>query len=337
MKISPVASANATGQPGANIGSIELGKSASSDRLAAAKAVAAGQPKPEAVLADPQAQRAAESIRKIKMRTNVSPDRNYEPTATEPVAAAPAQSATPDGSVKTTEAAEDTKPISPQFAALARQKRSLQLKEKELADREAKIAQAPTNGNQNVMADLKANPLRVLQEAGVTYEQLTEAIVNNQNGVNPEIQALRAEIAALKEGVDKSLTDRDTQAEQQVYAEMLREANGLIAQGDTYEMIRETKSQPDVMELIRRTWKETGEVLDVSEACNLVEEELLNETLKYAKLKKVQSKVAPAPVQQQSQAPQRTMKTLTNRDNATPQMSRRDRMMAAFNGTLKKG
>jgi hypothetical protein len=185
------------------------------------------------------------------------------------------------------------------------------------------------------MARLKAEPLSVLQEAGVTYDQLTEAILANQSGITPEILALKAEVKALKEGVDTKLTDRDTQVEQAVLAEMRRDVDRLSQEGDDYEMVRETRSQPDVVELIHRTWKETGEVLDVSEAMRLVEEDLINESLKIAKIKKVQSKLMPATAPAQQQQP-KAMKTLTNRDTAIPPLSRRARAIAAFNGTLKK-
>ena len=119
-----------------------------------------------------------------------------------------------------------------------------------------------------------------MQEHGVTYDQLTEAILGNQ--VNPDILAMRQEIKALKEGVDKTLTDRDTQAEQAALAEMRKEAVLLAKSGDDYELCARREVLADVMELIKRTYKSTGEILDVSEAMGLVEEELTNESLKLA-------------------------------------------------------
>jgi hypothetical protein len=172
-------------------------------------------------------------------------------------------------------------------------------------------------------------------EAGITYDQLAEAVLAQQSGPSSEIRALKDEIKALKEGVDQKFTERTTQEEKQVLAEMQREASQLVAQGDDFELVRETRSVPDVMRLIEQTYRKTGEVLDVQEALSLVEQELVNESLKVARLKKVQSQLAPAePAQPQAQ--QRTMRTLTNRDTANVPMTPKQRALAAFRGTLKK-
>jgi len=337
MNIKPIATGQASGQPGANIGAVEVGRSSSSDKLNRAKSIASGEPslniQPSDTPVDPQVERLQRK-RTIKMQTNVSPDRIYNNPIDEPI-----ESATVDDTVQAISATEDTKPISPQLAALARQKRALQVKERELAEREAKLTAAPANGSVVELSKLEADPLSVLQEHGILtdsfYNALTEQLLTNQG--NPEILALKAEIKALKEGVDKQLSDRDSQTEQQVYADMQREATQLINQGDNYEMIRETNSMKDVMELIRRTWKSTGEVLDVQSACDLVENELLDEGLKIANIKKVQSKVSPSPASnQQLQPQQRQMRTLTNRDSAAPTMDRRARAIAAALGQLKK-
>jgi hypothetical protein len=327
MKVSALP-ASVAGSPGVDLGNIHVGVTASAERLAAAKAIASGQ-EPEKKEQDPQVERA-QSIRKITMRTNVSPDRVTEEGA--PVEPA---STTSDTVGQTNAAVESTQPISPQFAALAKQRRALQVKEREIAEREAKLNNPPENsGDYLSKADLLANPLKIF-DAGLTYDQLTEAILKNQGGITPEIQSLKEELKRVKEDVNKTLTDRDEQAEKQVLAEMKREAQSLIQSGDDYEMVRETGSLPHVMDLIHRTYKQTGEVLSVQEALNLVETDLITETLKVANLKKVQSKLAPQPVQQpQSQGKQ--MRTLTNRDGAGIPLDRRARAIAAMNGTLRK-
>ena len=345
MKITPIANG---GTPGTNIGAVSTERT-SPDRIAAAKAIAAGEApirvSQSDIPVDPQVARAQQSIRKIKMNTNASPERFnevLEQQVQQNQEQADPNSAISNDTEQTNATNEETKPLSPQFAALAKQRRALQVKERELQAREEALKSRPSmNDGQEIVARLKAQPLSVLQEHGVTYEQLTEAILANQGGVNPEIQALKAEIKALKEGVDKNFIDRDTAAETQALAEMRKEAVVLAQEGDAFDMIRETNSLPDVMELIRRTYKTTGEVLDVQEAMTLVENDLLNESLKIARYKKVQSKLSPAQEQsgvqnpQQQQRPQ-GMRTLTNRDSATVPMSRKERALAAFRGTLKK-
>ncbi len=183
------------------------------------------------------------------------------------------------------------------------------------------------------IARLKSEPLSVLLEAGVTYDQLTEAILANQG--DSKVSALEAKISALEQGIDKKLSDREVQAEQQVLAEMRKEAERLIV-SDDFELVRETKSVPDVMSLIERTYRETGEVLEVTDALKLVEDELFSRNQKLAGLKKMQSLFKPAehiPVQQKSTP---GMRTLTNRDTASIPMSPKARALAAFRGELKK-
>jgi len=261
--------------------------------------------------------------RTLKMATNATPGQIEPP---------PPEELSNQANIEPKPTVEATQPLSPQLAHLAKQRRALQAKERELKDREEAFLTKSQGRDQVDLARLKSEPLRVLQDAGVTYEQLTEAILANQG--NGEINALKAEINALKEGVDKKFIDRETQAEQQVLSEMRRDAENIIKQGDDFELVRETGSVPDVMRLIEMTYRESGEVLDVSEALKLVEDELFARNQKIAGLKKMQGLYKPAePV---AQPRQQGMRTLTNKDTASVPLTAKARALAAFYGTLKK-
>jgi hypothetical protein len=272
----------------------------------------------------------ANSMNPRSIRLNVNRTPGYEPRPSAQIQDLPPAVTEPKAeTTDTPKEPEATGPLSPQFAALAKQRRALQVKERELQEREKSLS---SSGQGSIPLDrLKSEPLRVLLESGVTYEQLTEEILKNQG--NPEINTLKAEINSLKEGVDKRFNEREQQAEQQVLNEMRQEASKLVAANDDFELIRETDSLSDVMKLIEQTYRKSGEVLDVKEACQLVEDELLKEAQKLAKLKKLQSQHAQ--IQQQLQ-PQRGFRTLTNRDTATPPMSAKQRALAAFRGELKR-
>lgn len=248
--------------------------------------------------------------------------------------------------------AEETKPLSPQFAALAKAKRALQVKERELAQREAQLKNQSPAGNEDLISKLKANPLSVMLENGVTYDQLTEAIMAQQNGATPEIIALKAELAALKEHVGNQFTQRDQFAEQQVLADLTREAKALTAQGDTFEAVRAAEAESQVVKLVHRVYKngwpeqgyKPGEVMDLEKAAEFVENQLIDEAVPFAKLSKVQSRLTPKEAAQvEVQLPStpkpntKVMRTLTNRDTASPIIDRRSRAIAAMQGTLKKG
>lgn len=330
MKVTPIA--QGSGVPGAQTNAQVGGQQQTSpERKAMALAKALGQMdvSQSDTPIDPELYKQTQNVRRITMRTNRSTNRPIDPAPQIPQVepAAPTQE-------QTQPVVEATQPISPQFAALARQRRALQVKESEIAARERALADSQPQTD--LVAKLKADPLSVLQEAGVSYDDLTQAILNNQSGINPEVQALKAKIDALEKGLDTKLSERDQQAEQQVLGEMRKQINQMTAQGDEYEMIRATKSQPDVVKLIHEVWKKSGEVLDVDEAAKLVEDDLLEQVLSVAKVGKVQSKLTPlqqAVVQAQPQRQQ--MRTITNRDAARPVLDRRARAIAAAMDTLK--
>lgn len=333
MKVTPIAG---PGQGTADIGS----GSTSPDRKAAAKAAYMGEAPPEQETQQPQEQEEfarAARVKRIKMRTQVSTDRAIAPELVQETPQTE-QESTLSPTNETVEP-EVTRPISPQFAALAKQRRALLVKEQELAKKEKALAdQEQLPGSSIDLAKLKSQPLAALKEAGVTYEQLTEEILAEQSGITPEVRALRDEVESLKKGIDDKLSERDQQAERQVLTEMRREADRLVATGDEFEMIRGTKSQSKIIDLIHRNWKASGEVLDVSEAAQLIEDQLVEDSLKMANFGKVRSRLTPEQ-QAQTQVPrpqQQGIKTLTNRDTAVRPSSARDRAIAAFFGTLKR-
>lgn len=340
MKISPIATG---GNPGTNLSSSQE-RTASPEKMALAKAIAAGESQIRISEADlpeeEEVSKAKKNVRRLQMKTNASTNRfdaKLEELKAEEVKEETTESAISDEIEQTEVASEDTKPLSPQFAALAKERRAIQKERAQLAAERAALESNADLSAYVSKADIQAKPLRVLQEMGVTYEQLTQAILSDQsNTVDPEVLKLRDEVKALKEGFDKTLVDRDEQAEQQVLSEMKKEAEALVRDGDTFEMVRETRSMPDVMRLIHQTYKQTGEVLEVQEALQLVEDELINESLKIANIGKVKSKILPPQASEQEQT-QRTLKTLTNRDSASVGLSRRERAIMAANGTLRKG
>jgi hypothetical protein len=284
------------------------------------------------------------------MKTQVSPDRHNliqeaAPEAVAQPAVTPdvAVTAEPDTIESAPAATEETKPLSPQFAALAKQRREIQLERQKLDAEKAALTTSADKSLTEYRERIKANALSVLMEEGVTYDQLTEQILASNQG-SEDVSQLKAEIKAIKESLEnqtKSLSEKDQLTEKRVLAQTQRDVDALVAEGDDYEMIREAGYAPKVVELIHRTYKETGEILDNKEAANLIEAELLEESLKFARIKKVQSQLNPVstgqrPPLKQEQAGTKLMRTLTNRDGAsTTSMSKRERAIAAMEGRLK--
>lgn len=225
---------------------------------------------------------------------------------------------------------EATEPLSPQFAALAKQRRALQ-QERQVLEREKAQAKSSTQVDSIAKAQLKSDPLGTLLGLGLTWDDLTKAVTDYQSGPNSRFQEFETRFKTLEETFDKKLTDREHQAEQQALGEIRKEASMLIAQGDEFEAIRETRSLPHVMTLIERVYREKGQLLSTREALKLVEDDLINESITRARFKKVQSQLAPpAPLAPQPQ--QRFMRTLTNRDTAQVPLDRKARALAAALG-----
>lgn len=329
MKITPMAG-------GTNIAGASLTSTGTESTSEARKAAATRAFKGETPISitesdtpvDPRISQAQRDIRRIKMTTNATPAPrdDFQPQAEAPQAEAPTASS--DTPVEA-RAVEETKPLDPQQADLAKARRALQVRERAIAERERALEAKASQPDP--MTRLKTNPLEVLQEAGVTYDQLTEAILANQSGSNLDINKIREEIKKeVQDSFQKTLGERDSQQEQQVFAEMKRNITQMVASNDDFELVRRAGMEDEALDLIRRTWKESGEALTEADALKLIEEELTKEYQSLSEAKKFKSaQAAPQPAKP-------VMRTLTSQGAATPQMSRRDRAIAAARGTLKR-
>lgn len=346
MKISPLA--QGSGVPGSDI-SGTTSRGPSNDAIVRAKAIASGQEPPVQETGDHQATRTQQSLKRIKMKTQVSPDRPIEAVVQEALTAAPVDNPTPDTNEQA-QVVEETKPLSPQFAALAKRQRALQVKEREVALREEALKnQPPQQSADELIARLKASPFRVLtKEIGIPYDHLVQDVMND-----PGPQSIDPSVIndLVDKKIEEKLGNRDSQSEQQVLASMRRDVVALASQGDTYEAIRTAKAYDDVVTLMHRVFKngweekgyEPGYVMETEDAAQIIENRLIEESIPFAQLKKVQTRLTPqqvqAVVEQQLQTPKpgvRVMKTLTNRDGVLPTTDRRSRAIAAFNN-IKKG
>lgn len=162
------------------------------------------------------------------------------------------------------------------------------------------------------------DPLSVLSEAGITTEKLTELLLNAPNSNDPTIRALMNRISKMEEGQQKAqqaqeqaATAQYEQAKKQMGIEIKLLVDG---KPDDFEMIREAGLQDAVFELIEETFNTKGYIMDVEDAASKVEAHLLEESLKFAKLKKVQSKLQPGPESPAKEAtiPTKQPQTLTN-------------------------
>ncbi len=281
---------------------------------------------------------------------------------------APAQS---DEATKTPEteakAKEPSDPLSQHYSTLARKEKQLRAKvqaqdaafkarEDALAAKEATIlAREQEYQTQYVRKDRFAqDPMSALEEAGMSYDKLTEAAMNQPQDsqtrqyiarLQADMEAKIQAITAKQEQQAKAYEDTQTRAYKQAVEQIRSEAKTMVASDPEFETIQATDSVNDVVDLIERTFKEEGYVMTVAEAAKQVEDYLVEEAMKLAKIKKIQNRLQPKqaaiePAKQAVEAnnPKQTqpIKTLTNAVSTNRPLSAKERAILAFQGKLNK-
>ncbi len=249
---------------------------------------------------------------------------------------------------------------STKLAALARREKSLRAeaqrreaaikaKEEEILRREAELTGKYSNYETDYIpkSRLKESTYETLSEAGVDLNSFkTQLDVYDQVPLDPRIaakmQALESTITRLEKAAEasqKAQAQATTDQYQAAIKQISNDVNSLVKSDPSYEAIRATKSQKDVVELIEETFKADGVVMSVEEAAKEVEEYLSEQLSNYAnQIKKIRARIAPeptkvsSPVQEQAQPKQPQMKTLTNANSTTRRLSARERAVAAFKG-----
>lgn len=254
-----------------------------------------------------------------------------------------------------------------QFAEIARQERILRAKaqkqQQELADARAALdaekAALATKAKEYEDAyvpksRLKLDPLGVLEAEGLSYDELTQRVINQQPKnpvVEAELQALRNELKALRTGIDESkqsAAQQQAEAYQQAVAQLKTDATKLVASNpEEYEAIAKSGAVQDVVDLIEEVYRKDKIVMSVEEAAKEVENYLIEEGFSFTRINKIQKRLAeeaartapPKPVTPEvtNAKPEETQtaKTLTNNMSSTRKLSARERAIAAMEGRLK--
>lgn len=263
-------------------------------------------------------------------------------------------SATAMSEVPETKAKED--PLSSHYATLARKEKALRAQVQQFNAEKAKFESERTNQPKQQEIDLskyidrerlKADPLSAFEEAGLSYDDLTEQVLARQSmNTDPRILRQMAQMQEqIKAAQDELKATKDAQAEgqqqsyQQAVNQIRGEASKLVFTDPAYEMIKTTNSISDVVELIEATFKEEGTLMTVEEACQQVEDHLLEEAIKLTKIGKLQQRLSQStakPATDTKQPQQTGSKTLTNTMSTQPRMSARERAILAAEGKLNK-
>ncbi len=242
------------------------------------------------------------------------------------------------------------------FAQIARQEKALRakahqqnlaLKQREdaLKAREAALepkAIAPDYSNYVDKNRIKQDALGVLEEAGISWDDLTNQAINRAPTdirVTNTIARLEQKIAQLEEANQNSAKTYQEQQQAQYQAavkQIKADAKQLVYTDPEFETIKSMNAVKDVVDLIEQTYAKDGIVLSVEEAAKEVENYLVEEAMKITQIDKIKKRMAAANASRpasetKTQDPKQTqMKTLTNAVGSTRQLTARERALNAF-------
>lgn len=256
--------------------------------------------------------------------------------------------------VESTEVQEATAPkvdeaLSPKFAALARKEKALRAQAQQFKAREdalkAKESEYQTSyiSKSDLQKKLADDPIAFMNENGLSWDQLTQLALN-QSPQDTQIKALKAEIEALRadqNNVKTTMNEQQSKAYEQAVTQIRNDAKMLVHSDLAYETIKDTNSEEAIVTLIEETFKQDGTLLSVDEAAQQVENYLIEEGLRMARLNKVKAKLTPpSEVPKPQLHEKQQMRTLTNAQTASAptrltQKDRIERAKLAFMGQLK--
>lgn len=240
--------------------------------------------------------------------------------------------------------------LSSKFATLAKKEKALRAQAQALkAKEDAMKAQEADYATKYIPKErLTKETLSVLNEMGISYDQLTNMILNQPPQPDKVVLDLQREISELKNELKSHKTQTEesqTKAYDQAVNQIRNEAKLLVDSDPTFETIKDTDNTEAIVELIKERYSSEGVVMTVQEAAKEVEEYLLDEAMKMAGLKKVKEKLAlvkeevPAGALKQQSTTQPQLKTLTNNiaqiTKPLTNKDRRERAIAAFKGQMK--
>jgi hypothetical protein len=299
---------------------------------------------------------APEEMGALKTTPNPLESQGQSTTSEEAPQASQPEAEAPKPSVE--ESPEKT-PLSSQYAMLARKEKALRAKvqaqeaaakarEAALQSREDAIKAKESEYSSNYISKdkISQDPWTTLQDLGITYDQLTQYALNQPQqdpATRAAIAKIEAQVKAQAEEVAKtrqSYEDQQKRAYDQAVNQIRQDVKSTVGLDPQFETIQATQSVEDVVDLIKRTFEEDGVIMSVEDACLEVENYLVEEAMKIARLNKIKQRLSPppakeAPKPQETKQQQPEIKTLTNANSTARKLSARERALLAFEGKLK--
>lgn len=261
------------------------------------------------------------------------------PATEAPETQAPVDAAKPEETAPKTEPKEKDQ-FSEKLELLAKKERILARERMRMAqekkDLEEKLAKYQAWEEKKAKA--KQKPFDYLNEAGLTYDELTQYVLNGgasqeeapDNALRGELERLKQEIESFKESQTKEKEQQQTYAQQQAIENFKTEIKTFIDEHkDTYELIAQRDATEEIFQSIAdaytlsmQEWERNGQYgpqpqpMPIEEAAKLLEEFYEQEVKRLVETNKWKSKYGgPAP---KAEEPKKgPSPTLTNQMAAT--------------------
>lgn len=255
---------------------------------------------------------------------------------------------------KTTQKMQDEE----RFAAIIRREKAMRAKVREYEEREAKTktqyetdlaaarAEIASSAEARQLQEKLKDPnnaINVLTDMGYTDDQITQMLLNKPGPESQLIRSLSDKIAKMEQNQQDQFKRQQEEANanyQSALKTIESNVNKLVRTNpEQFEVLAANEAQKSVVSYIEKVWKEEGVMLDPEEAATEIEDYLTEKSLGVAKLKKIQSKLAPKAPAKAIEAPAPTSgpaPTLTNKvkQNTRP-LTARERAIQAFNQNKK--
>jgi hypothetical protein len=174
---------------------------------------------------------------------------------------------------------------SERFAALARKEAEVYRKQQAVRQQQAEIARQAeeVKAFRDLQRQAALNPLEALKALGLSYEQITEYMMNdNKPTPSLEVVSLRQELEEFKkqsqaerDAARKQAQELAAKEQQQIIEQFRGEVSEYVKQhSETYELTALYGADNLVYQVIEEAFNQSGKVLAIPEAAKMVEEHL---------------------------------------------------------------
>lgn len=220
-----------------------------------------------------------------------------------------------------TEEKEDK--LSTRFAALTRKERIIREKEAAIKEQMKAVEEAKTEAQRIIEKKklAKMNPMEWLQEAGLTYDEITQFILNDKKpSPDSKFDVIRQENEALRKELQEWKQQQELQKQTQIIQSFKSQINDFVQSSDKHELIKTLGETETVYNVIDQHAAETGRLMNIDEACDIVEAYL--EEQEQARLQKLMNtkKFQTKKPEANKPEPSKEAKTLSNTTDSPPRL-----------------